>query len=562
MTDTDPERWFLDTLPFTRGNSVLALVDGSEFMAHLYDRFAAMQGDDTLCYTAWRASPTQKLRPDISALDSSLLRVLLDLVQRRVVVRLLAWYPPGTSSFVVRRYGTHNSENYAIVKQIRDAINARKVAGSAYLDQRLPALVASHHQKSMVLTVKGDAWAYVGGLDVSIDRWDTPAHTSPSERQVEKLDAWHDVHCAIQGPAVGAIADNFLERWNERRPPLRANPGDMPAPIKAAWPVPASGAGTLAVQRLRTLACNGTYDFRRGGEQSSREGINKAIDRAQYFVYIEDQYFWPCSTVERLAAAVRRGVYLFLVLARTYDADGLLRIAHCEMRKEALDAVRAAGAARVICCHLEQAARPTQIYVHSKLVIVDDRYVTIGSTNVGLRSQTTDSELNVAMVDSAVVDGVMGGSPVRVGRFARELRLRLWSEHLGLPAAQFDDPIASRSRWPTQRRGSRKVHHACFHAGDVPAADITLADWYQAMKALKELLGDARPWPNATPEEKTLVDVAMAVLEVTGAGGLITPNSDLALGPIWWTPRHGLRARLWEFLKTRIMNVETRCGRT
>ena len=194
--------------------------------------------------------------------------------------------------------------------------------------------------------------------------------------------------------------------------------------------------------------------------------------------------------------------------------------------------------------------------MHAKLVIVDDRFVTIGSTNVGLRSHTTDTELNMSMVDTATIDGLMGGSPVKVGKFAKELRLQLWNEHLAVPVAELDDPIAARVRWPVQKPGSKKIHHACYHAGTLETTSIKSTDWYRAVKALLQLMGDVGSWPAVSAAEKTLVETADKLLEALGAGGPNGNISDLLLGPLWVS----LRPQLKYLLKTRIMNVETRCN--
>ena len=560
MTETDPEYWFLPKhkQPYTVANEVVALVDGSAYMKHLYDRFKDMQAGDSLFYTVWRGSPEQRLRPDFTSPDTRLQPVILDLIRLRVVVRILAWYVPLTKvRWIPLQFLAHNRENTSLVRDIRKAIVDGGIEGSAVLDERLPPK-GSHHQKSIVLTAKGEPWAYVGGIDISVDRWDTTDHSSPPERQKELLDAWHDVQCAIQGPAVTDIFENFKDRWNEQKPPVRSQPG-VPPPIKSDLPAPPRKGGTIAVQRLRTLACN-VFDFKRRGEQTSREGINRAIDQAKYYVYIEDQYFWPCTTIERLAQAVRRGVQVFLVLAKAYDLFWPLSAAHYQMRKSALDTLRAAGAGRVTCCHLEQLKSDTQIYVHSKFMIVDDRFVTIGSTNVGLRSHTTDSELNVGLVDNKLVDGEMGGVRVRVCEFAKELRLRIWNEHLNIPISELQDPIVAKASWPRQGKGSKKVHHAAYHSGELPSQQIGLWDIYRAVKALLDIFRDTQPWPNATPNEMTLLEDAVTFLEAVGEAKLKSGFTDLVLGPLWWAPGIGLKDRLIEFAKNGVMNLETKCG--
>ena len=82
-----------------------------------------------------------------------------------------------------------------------------------------------------------------------------------------------------------------------------------------------------------------------------------------------------------------------------------------------------------------QNAAGVPIYVHAKVCIVDDEWMTIGSDNLNLRSWTHDSELTCAIVDPD-------------GELPRSLRTTLWAEHLGLPE---DDP---RLAGPATRRPS------------------------------------------------------------------------------------------------------------
>ncbi|KAK1385618.1 Phospholipase [Heracleum sosnowskyi] len=88
----------------------------------------------------------------------------------------------------------------------------------------------------------------------------------------------------------------------------------------------------------------------------------------------------------------------------------------------------------------------SQVYVHSKVMIVDDCTVLIGSANINDRSLlgSRDSEIGVLIEDKELVDSFMGGKPWKAGKFASSLRHSLWSEHLGLPAVemgQIIDPV-------------------------------------------------------------------------------------------------------------------------
>lgn len=88
-----------------------------------------------------------------------------------------------------------------------------------------------------------------------------------------------------------------------------------------------------------------------------------------------------------------------------------------------------------------------QIYVHSKLMIVDDKKVLIGSANINDRSLRgkRDSELGVVIDDNNLICTKMNGSLYSASSFAYSLRTKLWEEHLGIDSTQIsllEDPLS------------------------------------------------------------------------------------------------------------------------
>eukprot|EP01121_Diplochlamys_sp_Union-15-3_P002137 TRINITY_DN11857_c0_g1_i1.p1 TRINITY_DN11857_c0_g1~~TRINITY_DN11857_c0_g1_i1.p1 ORF type:complete len:184 (+),score=10.67 TRINITY_DN11857_c0_g1_i1:593-1144(+) len=75
-----------------------------------------------------------------------------------------------------------------------------------------------------------------------------------------------------------------------------------------------------------------------------------------------------------------------------------------------------------------------QIYVHSKLMIVDDRYVICGSANINDRSMLGDRDSEIALIvkGNKICNSMMNGKPYEVREFAHNLRIKLWAEHLGM----------------------------------------------------------------------------------------------------------------------------------
>ncbi|KAK4755658.1 hypothetical protein SAY87_009415 [Trapa incisa] len=112
----------------------------------------------------------------------------------------------------------------------------------------------------------------------------------------------------------------------------------------------------------------------------------------------------------------------------------------------------------------------SQIYVHSKIMIIDDCMTLIGSANINDRSLlgSRDSEIGVLMEDTEFVDSTMGGVPWKAGRFSLSLRLSLWSEHLGLHSGEVNeifDPVvdsAYRDVWMATAKTNTAIYQDVF----------------------------------------------------------------------------------------------------
>jgi monoamine oxidase len=197
------------------------------------------------------------------------------------------------------------------------------------------------------------------------------------------------------------------------------------------------------VQVLHTYGRTSTshgYRWSPSGEFTIWAAYLKAIRAAETYVYIEDQYFLPFGSpphfggqpgleqdsdiVFQLAAAIRRGVKVIVLVPRDLseedesfrgDMRAQRQVGVFHLAGVASEVQAAGGSGDFLIAHLHNGIEP--IYVHSKLLIVDDEYVNLGSANVNRRSMTHDGEVNIAVVDSE-------------GSFARDLRTTLWTEHL------------------------------------------------------------------------------------------------------------------------------------
>jgi phosphatidylserine/phosphatidylglycerophosphate/cardiolipin synthase-like enzyme len=471
MSGTDPTDWFLTQAEtrlqptHTSQNTVTALADGEAYFARLRTALQAIGAGGYVHVSGWRLTPQVRLLGDVPN-SPSIAELITDCANAGAKIRALLWYVPGT----IGDFGaSHGAENLDMAQLVED------LGGEVALDDRLPiGSFASHHQKFFVLGDGATDVAFIGGIDIALDRWDRPEHDEPAGRQRELFDAWHDVQALVEGPAVGQLWESFAERWNDPREPNGAPftaGNSSPTPIPAGDKPSPAGTGTCHVQVLRTYACesrdpspfanNEVFPFAPNGDRTYEAALIRAIDAAEHFVYIEDQYLWPCRVVDALADAVGRGVSVILVLTNNYDVPGLVPY-HNFLRQSCLDQIRAADPTRVFVFHLAQdGSGNDDIYVHAKTLVIDDRYAVIGSANVNSRSMTTDTEIAVAIVDSDVRDGTIGGQALRICTFARDYRKQLWLEHLG---SQNDDPLnvdGSPRGWPTN--ADQAIHHVHVH---------------------------------------------------------------------------------------------------
>ncbi|XP_024463030.1 phospholipase D zeta 1 isoform X4 [Populus trichocarpa] len=138
----------------------------------------------------------------------------------------------------------------------------------------------------------------------------------------------------------------------------------------------------------------------------------------------------------------------------------------------------------------------SQVYVHSKIMIIDDRTTLIGSANINDRSLlgSRDSEIGVLIEDKELVDSLMGGKPRKAGKFTLSLRLSLWSEHLGLHSKAINkviDPVIDstyKDIWMSTAKTNTMIYQDVFSC--VPNDLIhTRAALRQSMVSRKDRLG-------------------------------------------------------------------------
>jgi phosphatidylserine/phosphatidylglycerophosphate/cardiolipin synthase-like enzyme len=456
-----------DGLAWTVGNRVEPLIHGATYFRRLLEAIRELNAGDQLLFTDWRGDPDQLLD---ATRGSEIGTVLVEAARRGVSIKGLLWRSHAD------RLGFSAKEN----RHLGQMVNA--AGGEVLLDQRV-RLGGSHHQKLVVIrhaAAPEKDVAFVGGIDLCHSRRDDADHHGDTQHQTMApvygaRPPWHDAQVEIHGPAVGDLEFSFRERWDDRGRLSRDPVGIVHDALRHTYRTASTLApmapdpracGTQAVQVLRTYARRrGRYPFAAEGERSIAREFRKAIKRARRLIYLEDQFLWSTEVARTFAAALvaTPSLHIIAVVPRYFDQAGTLTLRPNQVGRElAVRVLLEAAPDRVAIYDIENLAG-VPVYVHAKISVIDDVWAAVGSDNFNRRSWSHDSEISCAVLDEArdtrqPIDP--GGLGDGARKFARDLRLELWREHLGRApgddrglldpdeaVATFHDTAAALERW-------------------------------------------------------------------------------------------------------------------
>jgi phosphatidylserine/phosphatidylglycerophosphate/cardiolipin synthase-like enzyme len=368
--------------PPRRGNDVEILIDGASFLPRLADELASAASHVHIA--GWYVST------ELALVRKGTRRVLLDLLAhlaRNVDVRVLLWAGAPLPLFRPSR------------GDVRDVAERLSGAGVEVALDAKERPLHCHHEK---LVVVDDQVATVGGIDLTSfcgDRYDSSAH--PWRPAL----GWHDAAALVRGPVVADVADHFRLRWHE------VTGHELPA---AAVP---EETGQHELQLVQTIP-EKVYKAVPTGAFRIFESYVRALCSAERLIYLESQFLWSPELVEILAEKLRQppreDFRIVAVLPSHPDSGNDDSRGQVGVLADADD-----GAGRFLACALyaRNGAERAPIYVHAKVAVVDDRWLTIGSANLNEHSLFNDTEVNLVSCEPEL---------------ARATRERLWAEHLEL----------------------------------------------------------------------------------------------------------------------------------
>jgi phospholipase D1/2 len=382
--------------------------------AHYFQlvRLALLEARDTVFILGWDIASTIDLAPGLSGADTpTRLDALIAFIAKRrpqLRIYILIW-DYGSLYTLEREPLTRSRLRWRMPRRVRFGFDDHHPVG------------ASHHQKIVVVD---DQLAFCGGIDLTGHRWDTSDHRleEPARKTIMGLTygPYHEVQAMVSGPAATSLGVLSRDRWQaigyDHLPPIGTASDDL-------WPLDiAPDLTDVDVAISRTMPAS-------DGQPAIRECealFHDSIARAKRLIYIENQYFTDDTLAGALAARLTEPQGPEVVIVVPKECHGWLE-------RQSMGAFRdfafrrltdADTSARLRLVYpIASQAHDVPTFVHSKVMIVDDELVRIGSANFARRSMGMDSEC-----DLAVEAG--GDAQVRAG--IRRIRDRLVAEHLGL----------------------------------------------------------------------------------------------------------------------------------
>jgi phospholipase D1/2 len=290
-----------------------------------------------------------------------------------------------------------------------------------HMDDEHP-IGASHHQKIVVID---DTLAFCGGIDLTKHRWDTPEHAPHDPHRAgpdgRPYGPFHDVQMFMSGDVAASLADLFRQRWfwatgqgikpagTDRRPPwpegIRSDLSHTPVGIARTFPA---------------------YKERQEVREAEALYVD-SIAAAKRYIYIENQYLTSALLAKTLGEKLgqRDGPEIVLVLPKQVHGWLEQRTMGAEQGRILGQLFEADRYHRLRTFYPSLTENGDAVFVHAKVMIVDDCLARIGSSNLTNRSMGLDSECDLAIEasDNPAVKTAIGG-----------LRNVLLAEHLGASA--------------------------------------------------------------------------------------------------------------------------------
>lgn len=287
---------------------------------------------------------------------------------------------------------------------------------------------ASQHEKIVVVD---DAIAFCGGIDLSLERWDSRRH-DPADKRRQRPDGSHyqprhDLQLAMAGEPARKLGSHVRDRW------LRVTDESLPTPPNGTsiWPE----SLPVSMTKVRTALARTNAKWKEVDTVHEIEELYKdLIGAAQHTIYAESQYLTSEIIKDAFIKRLQEQngpeiVVLSPVECPEWHEEKTMGVMRANVVNEIRDADRHD---RFRIYYPVITIDEIPLYLHSKLLIIDDQFVRLGSSNLSNRSLGLDTEMDVC---------IAAEKKAEPSQAIADFRNDLLAEHLAIPASKIEESI-------------------------------------------------------------------------------------------------------------------------
>lgn len=393
--------WCIDKI-----NHLGFLLDADKYYSAFFE--AAPQARNHIFITAWEMESKLNLGKISSRFPSDLRRYFSFLVEQNkdLKIKILCWKPG-----LYLKFSRERLTEWKWRQLGHPRVNFR--------NDRSPYAFGSFHEKLVLID---NACGFLGGMDISVNRWDTPDHLIESELRKKENAPYlpiHDAQFIFKGPLLEKMRIMMQARLNPDYVPIEHFP-DHKINIKTPYPYIDNTTGSLS----RTDPALGAFEI----ENLYIDAILAAKD----YIYIENQYFTCTTIAEALAHQLEKedGPEVVIVLPLNYRGS-FERAVYTHRRNQVKAMLEKANKYNRLGFYYPSIPDDNEehfLKVHSKIMIIDGKFITLGSANLNFRSMRVDREMNMNIEAMDHQDQ----------EFIESIFKSLLCEHLGIVLEQFD----------------------------------------------------------------------------------------------------------------------------